>query len=576
MRPLILPSLLTLSLVAQDATVVARLHKDVTTLASPTMKGRGNGEPGLEAAARYLERRLQEAGVKPMVRRFPMPMAPKVEKVLASAISGDAPMELVRGRDFEIMGWSGSGDFPAAPLVLMGSGLSLPAFNETTHLSLRGKVLVIPRSVPEVSAPGTSPLERSLSQRLKRLESLQPAAVLVLEEDAPARFQREEGPASFAMPVLSVRKGFMDTLRPGLEAERLQAAQGGKPWAKDLVVAPWVAMALELELEPRTAQLPNLIAEIHGTGGLFASERMVIGAHMDHLGLGSRHSLGGEAARGVAHLGADDNASGSALVVELARRFKQKPLRRTLVVALFGGEEEGLLGSRAYLDRPDTPVKSMRFMANFDMVGRLDAAKPQLFLGGYGAPAAAVSRAKALAPQGWIVSGDLGASVGGSDHMSFASSNIPTFFFFTGLHSDYHRPSDTADKINAKGMAVLADYAEALLRDLDAQAELPAFDPSTAKSVSASTPLKVSLGTIPDYATDPRGFRINGVAKGGAAEAAGLRSGDVITRIAGKDVKDIHGYMAVLSELKAGVPVLVEWLRDNQPMSAEATPKGRN
>ncbi len=490
-------------------------------------------------------------------------------------VSGDVPRPLVRGVDFEVMGWSGSGDFPYAPLVVLGSGLQLHGFQDTDQIDLRGKVVLIPRRVSAATAPGTSAIERSLSQRLTRLEAMKPAAILVLEDGGPLPLQREDGPAHFAMPVLSLRKGVLETLRPGLEADRESAAQTGQPYAKEFLTAPWVALRLRLDLEPRSIQLPNLVAEIPGRDRHLAAERIVIGAHMDHLGTSSRHSLGDATTHGQAHLGADDNASGSALVVELARRFQRKPLRHSVTTLLVSGEEEGLLGSRAYVDRPDSLIKRIRLMANFDMVGRLDVTNPRLLLGAFGAPAAALARAQQLAPPGWIISGDLGASVGGSDHMTFAAAGIPTFFFFTGLHSDYHRPSDTADKINAKGIAQVADYAERMLRDLDAQAELPAFDPSTAKSQGTTSPMKVTFGTIPDYGSDARGFRINGVVKEGAAEAAGLRAGDIITHIAGREVKDIHGYMAILSDLQAGVAVKVQWLRDGQVMEADAAPKGR-
>jgi hypothetical protein len=567
---------LAMPMAAQDPAAVARLRKDVAFLASAPLKGRGNGEPGLDKAAAYLRGRLQTEGLHPRTLTFSLPLAPKVKEAEATLIAVDSPKPLERGRDYEVMGWSGSGGFPTTPLLVFATGLRVHARDEVAGHLIKDRVVVIPRRVPESAAPGTAPAERSLAQRLKRLEELKPAAVLVLEEGAPARLQREEGPAAFAMPVLSLRKGLLEALHPGAESGAAKAAAAGEAFALDLAPAPWLGLGLKLELEPRKAALPNLVAEVPGTGGLFAAERIVVGAHMDHLGLGERHSLGGEAARGQVHAGADDNASGSALVVELARRFKKKPLRRTVLVALFGGEEEGLLGSRALLDQPPVPLKSLRFMANFDMVGRLDPASPRLLLGAYGAPESAMKAAKALAPAGWSVSGDLGASVGGSDHMSFAAAGIPTFFFFTGLHSDYHRPTDTADKIDAKGMALLADYAEALIRDLDAKDELPAFDPSTAKTSGAVSPMKASLGTLPDYGTNPLGFRINGVSKGGAAEAAGLKGGDILTHIGGREVKDVHGYMAVLSDLQPGVPVKVRFLRDGQAQEILVTPKGRN
>lgn len=571
MRRISLIPLFTLLLAAQSPASVARLKRDVEALAAPSFGGRGNGEEGLEKAANLVSARLKQAGLHSKVQRWDLPLAPRVARAEAKLISGDSDVPLERGKDYEVMGWSGTDGHGPKALVVLGAGLMLPAFQDAAPAEVKGQVVVIPRRVAEAAAPGTTALERSLSQRIKRLEGLKVAAVLVLEEGAPSPLRKEEGPASFGIPVLSLRQGLISQLRPGTEEARRVAA--GKPFAKSLSSYPWLALALDLELQPQSAALPNLLAEIRGRDPKLRRERLLVGAHMDHLGHGTRHSLGGEAAKGQVHPGADDNASGTALVLELARRFKQKPLRRSATFAFFSGEEEGLLGSRAYLQDPD--AKTHRFMANFDMVGRLDPAAPRLFLGAYGAPAALLDRAKALAPKGWTVTGDLGASVGGSDHMSFAAEKIPTFFFFTGLHTDYHRPTDTADKVEAKGLALLADYAEKVLRDLDAAPALPGFDASTAVAPKAASPLRVTLGVIPDYGTDARGFRLSGVSKGGAAEAAGLRAGDVITRIAGKEVKDIHGYMAVLSDLKAGEAVEVRWIREGRELQAMVAPAGK-
>ncbi len=288
--------------------------------------------------------------------------------------------------------------------------------------------------------------------------------------------------------------------------------------------------------------------------------------------------MGGEAeARGQVHPGADDNASGTAMVVELARELKARPNRRSILLLHFGGEEEGLLGSQYWVQHPTHPLESVKFMLNFDMVGRLDLKAPKLMMGGLGAPKSAVEAAQKFVPKDFSVSADVGASVGGSDHMSFSQAKIPTFFFFTGIHGEYHRPTDTTDRINFPGMVKLVAFGKAVTLDLANADTLPAFDPETAKLPSRGDggPMRIAFGTIPDYADNPKGFRINGVSKGGTAETIGLQAGDILTHFGDKPVKNVYDFMGALGAFKAGDKVVIQWLRGDQPMQAEATLKGR-
>jgi hypothetical protein len=324
--------------------------------------------------------------------------------------------------------------------------------------------------------------------------------------------------------------------------------------------------------------VPNVVAEIPGRDPKLKKEFVVIGAHMDHLGLGERHSRGGAEGRGQVHPGADDNASGSALVLELGRELKRAKLRRSILLMHFGGEEEGILGSSHWVKQPTHPLEAVKFMLNFDMVGRLDPKAPKLMMGGLGAPKAAVEEAQKKAPAGFAITADVGAAVGGSDHMAFSQAKIPTFFFFTGLHGEYHKPSDTTDLINFEGMAKLAAYGKTLAMDLANADATPAFDPETAKlpMKGDAGPMRIAFGSIPDYADNPKGFRINGVSKGSTAEALGLQGGDILVEIGGKPIKNVYDFMGVLSAFKPGDKVLVRWLRGDQPMEAEAILKGRS
>ncbi|HJV21773.1 MAG TPA: M28 family peptidase [Holophagaceae bacterium] len=565
-------------LVAQ-APAEARLRKDVTFLASPELKGRGNGSPELQRAADYVVKRQKALGLSPKVQTFGFPAHLEVETAQASFIQGDSRVLWTRGKDYEPLGLSGDGTPVSRALTFLGYGVKAQGYDEFQDLELKGRMAVIRRRMPDLPAfAHMAPGEKSLPFRLRRLQELGVAGVLVIEEEEIPRAPRiEDGTAPLAIPVLSVRKGLLDGPLGDLEAAYKAIAETGRPQIKDFVYAPWKALALDLRLRRTEGRVPNIAALVKGRDPKVRDQVVVLGAHLDHLGLGERHSLGGAAAFGQVHPGADDNASGSALLLELTRRFARKPAKRPILALHFGGEEEGLLGSQFWLRNPTQNLTTLRFMVNFDMVGRLDPAKPALSLGGLGAPKAAVDHASDLAPTGWTVGRELGASVGGSDHMSFAQAKIPTFFFFTGLHDAYHRPTDTPGTINTLGLAQLADYAEKVVRDLADAPELPAFDPETAKlPAQARSPMRIAFGTIPDYSPNSTGFRISGVSKGGTAEAVGLQAGDILTSFGGKPTKDIQDYMAALGAFNPGDKVVIQWLRDGKPMEATATLKGRD
>ncbi|HCZ32906.1 MAG TPA: hypothetical protein DHV93_05290 [Holophagaceae bacterium] len=466
------------------------------------------------------------------------------------------------------------------PLAFLGYGVRIPGgYDDFAGVDVKDRVAVIARTLPDLDAFAHLPRgERSLLARLKRLEAAKAAAVLVLEDGPVRPLLREEGPVKLDIPVLSVSAEALGTACGDLRARLMAIKDTGRPASQDFIYAPWTTLTLKLKLRREEAQVPNVVAVIPGRDPKLRKEFIVLGAHMDHLGLGERHSMGGAEGRGQVHPGADDNASGTALVVELARELKKARPRRSILLMHFGGEEEGLLGSNHWVQHPTHPLESVKFMLNFDMVGRLDPAAPKLMMGGLGAPKAALEAARKLAPEGFAISVDVGAAVGGSDHMSFSQAKIPTFFFFTGIHGEYHRPTDTADRINFAGLAKLAAYGRTLALDLANADTLPAFDPETAKVAMKGDggPMRIAFGTLPDYADNPKGFRINGVSKGSTAETIGLQAGDIITGFGGRPVKSIYDFMDALGAHKPGDKALIQWLRGDQTMQAEATLKGRS
>ncbi|GLH71814.1 hypothetical protein GETHLI_03160 [Geothrix limicola] len=581
-----LPVLFAAALVAQaqvpaskaeaTAAVETRLRKDVSFLASPELKGRGNGYPELDAAARHIEGELKTLGLKTQVQRFPFIAQVVRERQQAVLTQDGAPRPLAWGRDIEALGLSGDADLKAKPILFLGYGLQIPGgYDDAAGLDLKDRVVVIARTVPDLDAFAHLPRgERSLLARLKKLESAKVAAVLVLEDAGLRPLQREEGPVKVDLPVLGITESALGGVFGDLPARFKAIRESGRPASQE---AGQATLSLELGLRRIEARMPNVVAEIPGRDPKLRKEFIVLGAHMDHLGLGERHSLGGAEARGQVHPGADDNASGTAMVVELARELKRSRPRRSILLLHFAGEEEGLLGSQYWVQHPTHPLESVKFMLNFDMVGRLDPRAPKLLMGGLGAPKTALEAARKFAPADFSVSADVGASVGGSDHMSFSQAKIPTFFFFTGLHGEYHRPSDTADRINYAGMARLAAFSRAVALDLANADQVPAFDPETAKlpPMGDRGPMRIAFGTIPDYADNPKGFRINGVSRGSTAESIGLQAGDILIQFGDKPVKNIYDFMGALGAFKPGDKAVIQWLRGDALMKAEAILKGR-
>ena len=291
---------------------------------------------------------------------------------------------------------------------------------------------------------------------------------------------------------------------------------------------------------------------------------IVLGAHYDHLGMGAMGSLHmGEPA---IHNGADDNASGVAMILELAERLKSVKKFNYLFVA-FTGEENGLWGSNYFTDHSTIDLKKVTAMINFDMVGRLNRATNKMALNGVGTSPAWPELIKSANTYGLDFT--LGESgIGPSDHTSFYLEDIPVLHFFTGAHDDYHKPSDDVHLINAKGMKTIADMVTSLINLMDPSAEL-AFSKTKDPDPSSTPRMEVTLGVLPDYLYDGKGMRIDGVREGKPAQLAGLMKGDIIIGMAGKEIKDIYSYMEILGSLHKGDKTILIIIRDEKEMELE-------
>jgi hypothetical protein len=574
-----------------------RILADVRFLADSQRQGRGIGTPGLEAAATYIEARLQRLGLDPAgvggSYRQPFEVRLRVRAAAETFLTvGGRP---VPQQDIVPARFSGGGAGPAAAapvvegqVILAGYGIVDPAagLDDYAGLDVRGKIVLVRRFAPTGGAFSDPAAGRAAGDvRRKAFLARERGALALLVVDAPVAgpvglgapvdsatglgaapadeaplpvLRVEGGPGDAGLPVLFVRRRVLASSWARLE--RGECGECGLP----------VRASLRVALESETATAYNVVARIRSTRP--QAERLpgvvLLGAHYDHLGMGEAHSMDPDSHR--VHPGADDNASGSATLLEVARILmgRRASLRRDVIVAAFSGEEAGVLGSTEFVRRPpgELEVADLVAMVNLDMVGRLRGNRATVLGRGSAAEWPALLDA-ACGDAGIDCGAEPGASAaeqdgyGPSDQMPFFAARVPVAHFFTGIHPDYHRPSDTPDKINAAGAAQVAAAAASLLvRVADRAAPLtlvtssrPPAGPGDLRSSGAS------LGSIPDYAgpsDGSPGMLLAGVRRGGAAELGGLRRGDILVRLGSHQIRSVEDLMYALADGRPGDAVM--------------------
>ena len=294
-----------------------------------------------------------------------------------------------------------------------------------------------------------------------------------------------------------------------------------------------------------------------------AKNTIIIGAHYDHLGFGGEGSLYRDSIKAV-HNGADDNASGVAVLLNLAKKLKKKNTNNNYLFMAFSGEEMGLLGSNYFVKNPTIDTKAVSYMINMDMVGRL---KKDSALAVYGTGTSPIFKQVLKSHNNNFRLIQKESGVGPSDHTSFYLANIPVLHFFTGQHEDYHKPGDDSEKLNYKGMETISNYIFNIISDLDDNGKLPF---RKTKNESDSTPkFKVGLGVIPDYLFDGKGMRIDGISEDKPAQKAGLQKGDIVIQLGDSLVTDMMSYMRALSTYKKGDTTNVIVKRNDQKVEAK-------
>ncbi len=599
----------------------------VRALADPRSEGRGTGTPGETLAADYVVSTMRSLGLEPA--GDPGSYRNRFEYSAGIALGPDNAL-LVESLenpaldvDWRPLAFSRSGEIKASPVVFAGYGLvapaggELPAVDEYAGLDVKGRWVMVLRDLPQA---GT----RERRQHLQRYASLRHKAMIARDRGAtgivfvngprsefrealvPLRFDAASAGSSLA--VLSVSGGLADrwleagsrslaALQDAIDGElaatgasegptNTNAGGGGNSGGGTALrfELPSLRLAARIDLETLRSESHNVLGRLQ-VGAQASRQTIVLGAHLDHLGRGAGSgSLADASEEGQIHFGADDNASGVAVLLEIAeelaaRRGAGEDLgRRDFIFAAWSGEELGLLGSDQWVAsnvNPHSHDAGPVAYLNFDMVGRLD---DELIVHGVGSSPGFQALLERAALPGRLALGVRDDAYLPTDSTSFYTRSLPVLSAFTGAHAEYHTPRDRPELLNDEGAAAIAELFTRVAVALSRAEEPPAFE---AQPLPAASPnrggLRVFVGTIPDYSeSGVVGVLLAGVAPAGPAEAAGLRRGDTIVEVDGQTIENLYDFTYALEALRVGEQARIVVLRDGKRVTFEVVPRSRD
>jgi aminopeptidase YwaD len=662
----------------ETAPNVERLRAHVSYLASPKLEGRRTGSPGANTAAEYIAGEFARYRLRRSVGRdlpgmsireadsprrymqeFPFVAGVELGKdnamfitprptTGASETAEITSLDLIPDGEWMPLGFSSNGNAGGSSVVFVGYGITAAdqKYDDYAGVDVRGRIALALSGTPDGDNPH-GVFARYADVRWKAIAAREhgAAALVVIareenfKEDRLSRLRYDNSAGEAGLHVVAISRQVAGRILEsgGLSplAEMEKAASMVHPVAiapttdpaavkssgenRKKVAAPLqnVTLSIRTDIVRRNAPAYNVAGILEGSDPVLKNEVIVIGAHYDHLGRGGEGSLATRA--GDIHHGADDNASGVAGMLELARIFSaERPrMKRTLVFVAFSGEEEGLLGSNYFVNHPIISNGQIIAMINMDMIGRMK--ENRLMIGGVGtssewremiaaanivrgmnvtasnSPSRTQAEGERKTPTinvPVVVAANGQAIVhfdptkqfaltlnedgyGPSDHSSFYAKQVPVLFFFTGTHDDYHKPTDTAEKINYADEARILSFVASLVRSVDAGAKRPTYTVAKSESQGRSTGFRVYLGTIPNYSESNDGLKLDGVREDSPAAKAGLKAGDRIIKLAGREVRNVYDYTYALGEMKAGQEYDVEVVRGSETLKLKLTPTAR-
>lgn len=527
-----------------DSSIIPNLKSHIGYLADDKLEGRRTGTKGEELAVEYVRQQfsangLQPRGTESYLQTFIVNDGKKIGEVTAFSINGEA---LSATNDFFPFPYSPDISLEALPSIAVQEA-GMPWFFDLKETLDENK------NNPHFDLPDY------VYRNAQKARDRGASAVILYNTsgiDDKLAFNPKDRSEKLSIPVIYIRKA---------AAEKYLADKTAT-----------LKINIRTSIGEKTRKGHNVIGFIDNK----AATTVVLGAHLDHLGFGedgnSRHTAHDPAI----HNGADDNASGTAALIELSRILKQSNAKNNnyLFIA-FSGEELGLYGSKYFTENPTIDLKTVNYMINMDMVGRLNDSSNVLTIGGYGTSptwSTVIHKeyfgpgdhsAKKTAPLMTIRTDSSGS--GPSDHTSFYRKDIPVLFYFTGLHTDYHKPTDDADKINYAGEKMIIEHISGLIESLDKTPKL-AFLKTREAQTSTTARFSVSMGIMPDYTYSGTGLRADGVSEGKPAQKAGLKAGDIVLQLGEYKISSMESYMQTLGKFKKGDKVKVRYKRGNEEL----------
>jgi hypothetical protein len=555
------------------------VRKDIVFLSSVALEGRKPGGSGDSLAAFYIRERFRESGLDLLFSKGFQPFS-----LVAGVSLGETNLLSYNDRKFEVStdflpySFSSVNEF-SGEVVFAGYGFDIQSdslkWNDFENVDVQGRWILILKGDPEISESESKFVPYS-DVRTKVLTAIDHGVSGIILTGGPGFSEKDQlenlfydkNSSIYKIPVIQISRAAADQILAsentsvGVLEKMLNETR--RPFSFRIPGT----ISGRASVVQKIVQSNNVAGILRGNDPFLRDEFVVVGAHYDHLGYGGPGS-GSRATDTLAvHPGADDNASGVAVILDLARRFsKERNNRRSLVFVAFGAEETGLIGSRAFVEDSPVDLSKVTAMLNFDMVGRLDSLTHSLGIGGTGTSVEAeeiLSRMNKEFSLAFSVEG-----TGPSDHTSFYMKDIPVLFFSTGSHQEYHTPGDNAERINYKGVDQVAEYAFSVISEIACMNHpLTYREAGTKFRSSRGGRFKVTLGIMPDYAgLENRGLRIDAVTKGKPANQAGLQKGDIITAIDGKSVTNIYDYMNRLKNFSVGQTIAVDFIRQEKQLS---------
>jgi aminopeptidase YwaD len=525
----------------EDKVLLQNLQTHIAFLSSDKLEGRRTGTEGEKLAAMYIMGRFVASGLQPkgtdnFYQAFEVNEGKQVNASTHFIIDGT---ELEMKKDYFPLDYSANGNVTGMPSVALQEN-GAPWFLDVADL---------------VSENRTNPhfdLDEALAKKISAMHSRGATAVIVYNssqvEDGLA-FNAHGSTSTASVPVVYMTR------------------QATKKYLSDSSAS--LDIQLRVDISPKTRKGINVIGYIDNK----ASETIVLGAHFDHLGWGEDNNSMYRGETKQIHNGADDNASGTAALIELARILKApKYAKSNYLFIAFSGEELGLFGSKYFAENPTINLGTVNYMINMDMVGRLNDSSHIVTVGGYGTTPT-WGELYHLTGKKKLYSDNLAfrfdsSGTGPSDHTSFYRKGIPVLFYFTGLHADYHKPTDDADKINYTGEMYVIKHITSLIEHTESGYGKLAYTKTRETSSVSSASFSVTLGIMPDYTWAGSGVRVDGVSANRPAEKAGLKTGDVIIYLGENKISSLENYMQALGKFKKGDKTVVGFKRGNETLSA--------